>query len=66
MPRQQRALRNTGNARRDDDRGGGFGDRLDRRGPGGRDSRYPDNHQIFVGNLPYEINETDLGEHFSG
>lgn len=66
IPRQQRVLRNTGNTRRDDDRGGGFGDRSDRRGPGGRDSRYPDNHQIFVGNLPYEINEADLGEHFSG
>ena len=28
--------------------------------------RYPDNQQIFVGNLPYDIMESDLRDHFSG
>ena len=64
MPRQQRALRS--GPRRDDDRGGGFGDRSDRRGPGRDSIRYPDSQQIFVGNLPYDIDEADLRDHFSG
>nr|XP_039268040.1 ras GTPase-activating protein-binding protein 1-like [Styela clava] len=43
-----------------DGSGEGMGD------PGGRrQSRYPDNQQIFVGNLPLEITESDLREHFS-
>ena len=62
-PRQQRVPRNA--QRRDDDRGGGFESRSDRRGPG-REIRFPDNQQIFVGNLPYDIEEGDLREHFSG
>lgn len=35
-------------------------------GPGSTNIRYPDNQQIFVGNLPYEISEDDLREHFTG
>ena len=54
---------------RDEDRGG-FGDRGERRGGGGGREmgpvRYPDNQQIFVGNLPYEIDENGLRQHFGG
>nr|CAB3247825.1 ras GTPase-activating protein-binding protein 2 [Phallusia mammillata] len=80
-PRAQRPQRpNQRNYQRDDDRDRGFGDRSDqprRSGPigagttgppGGRDQmpiRYPDQQQIFVGNLPYDISESDLKDHFA-
>ena len=67
-PRPSRGPRNPRQQPRDDDRGM---DRQERRsfGPeGGRGSgiRYPDNQQIFVGNLPYDMSENDLRDHFSG
>lgn len=43
-----------------DDPGDAGGDVGGRRG-----TRYPDNQQIFVGNLPYEITENDLRDHFT-
>ena len=50
---------------RRDDRGErrGFGPGS---GGGGSGIRYPDNQQIFVGNLPYDMSENDLREHFQG
>ena len=53
---------------RDDDR---RDDRQERRGfgpgsSGGSGIRYPDNQQIFVGNLPYDMTEGDLRDHFQG
>ena len=54
---------------RDEDRGG-VGDRPDfvRRGGfgPGNSVRYPDNQQIFIGNLPFDMTEADLREHFAG
>ncbi|XP_066304230.1 ras GTPase-activating protein-binding protein 1-like [Branchiostoma lanceolatum] len=30
-----------------------------------RPSRYPDSHQLFIGNLPHDINEDELKDHFA-
>uniref|UniRef100_H2Z8K6 Ras GTPase-activating protein-binding protein 2 n=1 Tax=Ciona savignyi TaxID=51511 RepID=H2Z8K6_CIOSA len=58
------------NAPKEEDRS--YGDRNDARrqreapgGGGGGSVRYPDNQQIFVGNLPYDIKEVDLKNHFT-
>ncbi|XP_076818520.1 ras GTPase-activating protein-binding protein 1-like [Clavelina lepadiformis] len=73
-PRSSRAPRNNQRGhQRDDERA--FGDRADgqRRvgGPGGGAGReqtgfrYPDTQQIFVGNLPNDVVDTELREHFT-
>lgn len=58
-PQPQRSTRPPTMMQRDGS-GEGVGDQVGRRG-----SRYPDNQQIFVGNLPLEITEAELREHFS-
>jgi len=34
-------------------------------GPGGGTSRYPDNHQVFVGNIPLDVHENEVRNVFS-
>ena len=43
----------------------GFEDGLDK-GRGPSSARFPDSHQLFVGNLPQDINDDELKEFFSG
>ena len=66
-PRQSR---NPPRSNFNNDRGDGGPDmRSHNRRPGGPGQngpiRYPDNQQVFVGNLPYEINENELRDHFA-
>ena len=43
----------------------GFEEGLDK-GRGPSSARYPDSHQLFVGNLPQDINDEELKAFFSG
>lgn len=69
-PQPPRQNRNPPRNNFNNDRGDGGPDmRPHNRRPGGPGQngpiRYPDNQQVFVGNLPYEINEAELREHFA-
>ena len=66
----QREPRRDRGERRDRGGGGGGGgrrlvDSSDSRDDRGRSSRFPDSHQLFVGNLPQDINDDELKNFFS-
>lgn len=69
QPPRQQTRREPPRNNFNNDRGDGGPDMRHNRRPGGPGQngpiRYPDNQQVFVGNLPFEINDTELRSHFS-
>lgn len=60
-PREGRFERDRSNTSRGDEgEGDGFGGRRSGGGGGGIGAKYPDSHQLFVGNLPHNISESEL------
>lgn len=69
---QREPRRDRGPRRDDERRGDGRGERGGGRRPmdsgegdRGRSSRFPDSHQLFVGNLPQDIDDAELKQFFS-